>query len=630
EVSATDSCGRTTEGSVMRDINTEDNIMPVPICDENTTVAIGSNGWSLADFKAFDDGSIDNCGVDKICITRMDHLDIFDRLDTDNDNLVVFGTFQLAIDGAENEFGPLSTIYEDATEMIGSTEFIRLDSLCRPYIKFNCLDAMDTLPLQVQLTVFDKAGNSNSCMVNTIVQDNSPINKIVTAGDSTISCTDDVTPFLMDRDRPFTFLTTTCGIPLPPDSYTAIIDTNQCGVGTIRRIWSVTDDFNNTISHEQLITIGRDDEKFDPAILPTVWPDDFEGEGCAGPGTDPDNLDARFRPDLDLNQFPCSDLALDFEDLVFYNTEGFCAKILRTWTLYDWCNRNSRNEPATYTHVQLLKVNDTQAPSILTGCQMETFTVTNQSNCTAFVSTSATAEDCHAPEDLIWSYVIKDTDDMTVGAGNTSMITSNLEIGSYDITWIVADRCGNQDSCVKSITVVDGVAPVIECRNRTLTLMANGSLTVTPSEFVAVAGDNCTMEDDLTYTFQSSTGAMMQEFTCQNLQGLSFRDFSIQIFVTDEAGNSSSCSVTLTLQEGANSCGGNVGMAAIDGVVYTEEDFTIDNAEISVTQMGTGGVSTMMTPLEGEYAFSTLPMFDSYEVTVVRDDAYLNGVSTLD
>jgi len=69
EVTAQDSCGRINEETVMRDITIDDNVAPIPVCDENTTVSIGTNGWAIADFHAFDDGSTDNCGITKICIT---------------------------------------------------------------------------------------------------------------------------------------------------------------------------------------------------------------------------------------------------------------------------------------------------------------------------------------------------------------------------------------------------------------------------------------------------------------------------------------------------------------------------------------------------------------------------------
>jgi len=342
-------------------------------------------------------------------------------------------------------------------------------------------------------------------MVNTEVQDNSPIKKTVRQDDITISCQDDVQPYLTDDGSTVSFITSTCGIPMPADQFTARVDTNDCGIGMITRDWRITDDYNNTVTHRQIVTIGLESEQFDTSLLASIWPQDYIGEGCAGPGTEPENLAPEFRVELDLTDYPCSSLFVDHEDLVFPNVEGFCAKILRTWTIIDWCNRVN-GQPAEYTHVQLLKVNDTMAPVITSGCDSETFTITNSSNCSAFVSTSAQADDCIESEDLRWKYEIRAVNDANglVGAGSTNMISTNLEQGDYNILWIAEDRCGNRDSCTKIINVIDGAAPIIECRNREVTLGTDGTATVTAQEFIEIASDNCAPEVDLTYTFPVS------------------------------------------------------------------------------------------------------------------------------
>jgi len=621
---ARDSCDRQNEDQVMRNIKITDNVMPVPSCDENTTISIGSNGWAVANWHAFDDQSWDNCGIDRICVTRMDDLDAFEALDGDNNNLVPYAQFK--------EVASCPDAYDARTTVIGSVEMIHKDSLCGPYVKFCCADAMDTSAVLIRMDVFDLSGNTNFCMVNANVQDNSAVNKQITAGDITISCQADVTPFLTDDGSTVTFLTTTCGVPLAPDSFSAAVDTNMCGVGSIVRTWRITDDFNNSLTHTQTVTIGLANEIFDPAILSTVWPEDFEGEGCAGPGSEPENLDPQYVPNIDLTAYPCSQLGLDHEDLPFYNVEGYCTKILRTWTLRDWCKRDPNNPDAgKWTYVQLLKLNDTEDPIITTGCETETFEATNRSNCSAFVSTSATADDCLASEDLIWSYVIKDADDATVIAGNTPTVNTNLSVGTYQLTWNAKDRCGNMAECVKTINVVDAQAPTIECRSMTLAIADNGNLDVSASEFITLGDDNCSDNADLLYAFQSGSGSAMQTYTCTDLNGLASRDFTLQIFVSDQAGNSTSCSVILTITDANEACGTTNGIvSSVEGVIYTEEDFTIDEVEVNITEMGTGEKDAMMTPLEGKYEFKSLASTETYEISANREDDYMDGVSTFD
>ncbi|MFT6808641.1 MAG: hypothetical protein ACJA01_001867, partial [Saprospiraceae bacterium] len=619
-----DSCNRQNEDQVMRNITITDNVMPVPACDENTTISIGANGWAVANWHAFDDQSWDNCGIDRICVTRMDDLDAFETLDGDNNNLVNFTQFK--------EVVSCQDAYDARTTLINGVEMIHKDSLCGPYVKFCCVDAMDTSAIIIRMDVFDLAGNNNFCMVNANVQDNSAINKQVTVDDLTISCQADVTPFLMDDGSTVTFLTTTCGAPMSPDNFSARVDTNMCGVGTIVRTWRITDDFNNTLTHTQTVNIGLASETFDPAILATVWPQDYEGEGCAGPGSAPENLDAPYVPNIDLTAYPCSQLGLDYEDLPFYNVEGYCTKILRTWTLRDWCQRDPNNPDAgKWSYVQLLKMDDTEDPVLITGCETEIFEATNRSNCSAFISTSATADDCVASEDLIWSYVIKNADDVTVIAGNTPSVNTNLSVGTYQLTWNVRDRCGNMAECIKTINVVDALAPTIECRSITLAIGTGGNLEVNASQFITLGGDNCADNVSLIYTIQSASGSAMQTFTCADLNNQASRDFSLEIFAADLESNTTSCNVILTINGVDEACGTTSGIiSSVEGVIFTEENFTIDAVEVNITEMGSGEQDAMMTPLEGKYEFKSLASNETYEISANRDDDYMAGVSTFD
>jgi len=59
---ATDGCGNV--GFDEMTITVEDQIAPIAICDENTTVSLDNNGFASIDAITFDDGSTDNCSED--------------------------------------------------------------------------------------------------------------------------------------------------------------------------------------------------------------------------------------------------------------------------------------------------------------------------------------------------------------------------------------------------------------------------------------------------------------------------------------------------------------------------------------------------------------------------------------
>ena len=586
DVVSTDACNQTSSSSTTRQITIIDDVDPIPICDETTTISIGDQGWAVANYRAFDDGSFDNCGVADIQIRRLTN-----NCDDAPDNLM-FGEF----------------------------------------VTFCCADAMLGEPVLIELQVTDINGNVNQCVVSVNVQDNSAISLVVRTGDITISCQDDVDPFLVDDGTTVTFLSATCGIPQAPDSFMASVDTTSCGTGTITRDWRITDDLGNQLSHTQIVTIGLPSETFDPANLASIWPADFTGEGCAGPNTSPDALPAEFRPNIDLTAFPCSQLGLDFEDLIFRDTEGLCAKVIRTWTLFDWCLRDAGNSTGVVgTHVQILRLTDTVDPVIITGCQTETFHTDSDSGCSALVSTSATADDCHDTQDLIWTYRIDDSAGISVIEGNRPTVTTTLPVGSYTLTWTATDPCGNMTSCMKELNVADLTPPSGVLVDITRVL-APGGITVQGDEVLVRASDNCSDIGNITVRFNTPDGPTSLFFDCDSLLGQGIRSVHPDVFLIDEAGNVFESHVNIVIEDINNVCPGTPdnSVGTITGQVFTERDFTIDDVEVMLMAQNSGASAITMTPLEGRYAFNNVPMTDSYEISATREDDYLNGVSTLD
>ena len=586
DVESTDACGNTSSNSTTRQITIVDDVDPIPICDETTTISIGDQGWAVANFRAFDDGSFDNCGVASIQIRRVSN-----NCDDAPDNLV-FGEF----------------------------------------VTFCCADAMLGEPILVELQVTDVNGNVNQCTVSVNVQDNSAISLVVRTGDITISCQDDIEPFLVDDGTTVTFLSATCGIPQAPDFFGATVDTTACGTGTITRNWMITDDLGNQLSHTQVVTIGLPSETFDPANIASIWPADFTGPGCAGPNTGADVIPAEFRPNIDLNGFPCSQLGLDYEDVIFRNTEGFCAKVIRTWTLFDWCLRDEGNTSGVVgTHVQILRLTDETAPVIITGCQSETFHTDSDFACTALVSTSATAEDCHDTQDLFWTYRIDDSEGISVIEGNRPTVTTTLPVGTYSLTWTATDPCGNSSSCVKELIVADLTPPSGVLVDITRVLTADG-ITVDGDEVLLRASDNCSDIGNITVRFNTPDGPTSLFFDCSSLLGQNLRSVHPDVFLIDEAGNVFESHANIIIEDINNVCPDTPdnSVGTITGQVFTERDFTVDEVEVTLTARNSGASAITMTPLEGRYAFNNVPMQEAYEIRAAREDDYLNGVSTLD
>ncbi len=110
-------------------------------------------------------------------------------------------------------------------------------------------------------------------------------------------------------------------------------------------------------------------------------------------------------------------------------------------------------------------------------------------------------------------------------------------------TWKVTDEAGNMLIHTQKITVVDTKAPTALCKNATVTLDKFGNATVTPGQINNGSFDNCSAQADLTLTVTPSA------FTCANLG-----PNVVTLTVTDECGNSATCTATVTVLEGPGPC----------------------------------------------------------------------------
>src|SRR5690606_34583676 len=65
------SCGSGTSTCTIKLTVTEGGNGPIPVCDQNTVVAIGGNGKARVYASTFNDGSYDDCGPITIKVRRM-------------------------------------------------------------------------------------------------------------------------------------------------------------------------------------------------------------------------------------------------------------------------------------------------------------------------------------------------------------------------------------------------------------------------------------------------------------------------------------------------------------------------------------------------------------------------------
>ena len=147
------------------------------------------------------------------------------------------------------------------------------------------------------------------------------------------------------------------------------------------------------------------------------------------------------------------------------------------------------------------------------------------------LTTDDVHDNCTPAAQLVIAYTQVRTDG---SCGNNYVLTR---------TWTITDAAGNKRTHVQKITVRDTTKPVANCKAVTVTLDKSGNATITAAQVNNGSTDNCTAAANLTLSVTPST------FDCSKLGAN-----TVTLTVTDQCGNSSTCTATVTVQQGIGSC----------------------------------------------------------------------------
>lgn len=557
-------------------IYTEDQVPPFAICDEFTVVGIGGDGLAVVPAITFDDGSYDNCGeIVEYRVRKMG------------------GSNQCS----DNQWGPDVTF---------------------------CCDEVGQ-DIMVAFEVTDFQGLKNTCMVNVSVEDKLPPYITYVPDDIILDCHSDVDTSITGYIK----FVDNCRVV--EDGFVDFIEwENQCGERRIRRTFTVRDAQGYKDSKVQYIRLQADGNDLF-TMRPQYWPADVSMTGCLD-DIDPDNL-----PGPTLNEGSCSLVSSYSEDQVF-NFAGACMKILRKWTVIDWCQYDENNPTlgeGWWEHTQVIKLNNDVAPEFLPGtCSNRTECIYGD-NCRGSVTLTALAtDDCTPAENLVYSYRIDfDNDGSFNTSGNGNSVTRTYAPGVNRIVWTVEDGCGNQETCEYVFTVVDCKKPTPYCITSltTVVMPSSGTITINAEDYNFGSFDNCTAQEDLEYSFSANKNNKTMTFTCADIPNGESANLTRWMYVHDQAGNYDFCTIELVLQEGAEDhCEEQSGNLTFAGSLFTEDHETVEDVMVVFESNAPEANAQMMTEDDGAYVFNNVPMGFNYEISAERDGDYTNGVSTLD
>jgi uncharacterized repeat protein (TIGR01451 family) len=486
------------------DVHIKDNTPPVAICDRETAVSLDRFGEAWVPAHVFDDGSYDDCHIKSFKVRRMDN-------------------------GTPCNYS--SATFQDS-------------------VGFCCEDAGKIVTVIFQATDFE--GNSNTCMVQVEVQDKtSPV--VYCPHDVTISCENH-----FNRDSLHLF-----GLPTYSDNCNVTMEEvdsfniNQCRTGYIDRYFIASNSFGRTVCRQR-ITIENDNHFTEIDIN---WPNDFDTTTCASNALLPGVLNDSIGYPI-VNEDFCDLTGVSYVDDQFRFVSGSdaCYKILRKWKIINWCNiKDVNGDPIIYTHTQVIKVNNTIAPTIQSGCEDLKFTAPDTS-CIGgnAVLVSDADDDCTPVDQLIWRYYIDLNSDGSLditkyGVGGKIDASGFYPLGKHRIIYEYEDQCGNKSVCNNGFEIINLKKPIAYCRYGLaaglvpMDLDGNGKIdaemvTIWAKDFDQGSSHPCGY--GLTYSFGTDTSIHSMTYDCDSIGRR-----EVTLCVTATNGQQACCNTFIDIQD---------------------------------------------------------------------------------
>ncbi|MDF1697149.1 MAG: thrombospondin type 3 repeat-containing protein [Saprospiraceae bacterium] len=389
--------------------------------------------------------------------------------------------------------------------------------------------------------------------------------------DVTVSCSDEIWDLSIYGNATYYYNGTWYNAGYPVVNYYL----NSCNSGYITRTWTVEDYNWNVYSCTQTITVLADGSTFNESNI--TWPQEhITLEGCY-PSTHPSQLPPGWGyPTWSNGGGSCGvdNVGVSFSDQT-YTISSTCKKIVRKWTVIDWCQYNPNSwygGGGLWTYYQFIKISKGDLP-ILT-CP-EDITI-NSNNCVdAYLHVPplwVDGETCGGDYEI--------TNNSPYADSNGADISGTYPIGWYYVQYTVKYGCGSKKTCTRQIKVTDKKPPVPYCyASLSVPLMGvdndgdgvfdDGMVEIWAKDLDKGSTASCN-GGSLKFSFSSDVTDTYKTFTCDDVG-----ENTVQMWVTDNDGNQSYCVVIIHVQNnGANipDCEPEEEDSDEDGIIDSEDN----------------------------------------------------------
>lgn len=314
---------------------------------------------------------------------------------------------------------------------------------------------------------------------------------------------------------------------------------NSCGTGYITRTWTVEDPYWNQHSCTQTITV-RSLNVFNYYSI--TWPQPYTTLSGCSPNISPDVTGKPYW----INE-ECSLIAWSYRDQVF-TTNDACKKILRKWTLIDWCSYTGYGNIGEWTYTQVIKIVNNDKPEIR--C-IPDITVTSYNCKNAWVT---------APPITVWNgncnsgVIITNNSPYSISKG--ADISGQYPVGVTKVLITVKYGCGGISQCLVKVTVANNKPPTPICHSLIAIPLSGkdtngdgindkGSVELWAKDINFKSESTCGF-NPLKFSFTIDPKDASRTFTCDDVG-----KNEVKMYVIDSRGNYDFCVVTIDIQNNA-------------------------------------------------------------------------------
>ena len=460
----------------------------------------------------------------------------------------------------------------------------------------------------------------------------------------------------------------------------SVNDNRECGQGQLTRTIVARGPNGISVTGTQIIWVVDCDPFYINRADNCDPDDDITWPGnCTGQATTIDGCGADISPDNPLLGRPvvengaddlCALISIEYVDEIFTIEPDACFKVLRHWTVIDWCQYDPSIDPENgrWEYLQIIKVHDTDKPvvSISVGdCEPAVKNATDNI-CYGHISLTADATDNCSPLDwLFYDYKIDLFNDgigahsgydYKVGpltrkefaAGRTPLFhhnpaaddennpfdaSGNYPVGIHKICWFVEDGCGNIGTLCQLFEIKDCKAPTPYCLTGIISvpMPATGCIDIWAKDLDHGSFDNCTSQENLKFYFNGDVNATSITICCDDFVNAGANDelrVEVEVWVEDEEGNRDYCKTVVIIQDNQDICPNTGSVGKITGELKTAAGDVANPVDMNLYNVGNG--TSIKQAVGSPYAFVELKLELPYMVKPERNDDHANGITTQD